>query len=537
MQNSSINLKDNDIQVDSEDVLGVAAETKEEHKKRFEDRMKKIENLNSEKLTESVEVVIEKSVDPLSIDFEKSPNPLTQATDKAIETINPLDQAKDETIKQAPDKIIEKIQAVPLVTVRIEKVETAVAQNAINAGEKLNFPEGFLWGTSTSAYQVEGDNVNDWSEWEKEGKRMLKLMKKKNNPDDFICGTACDSYNRYEEDLDLANKLNNNTIRFGMEWSRVEQKKDIWNVDEIKHYREMLRAAKQKGFKTVFTLWHWTLPTWLANSGGLVSKDFEKRFTRYVEMVIGELGGDIDYWVTLNEPMIAALNAYISKRWPPNKRNIFKYRRAVKNLVKVHKLSYKMIHERFPDARVGYSNLTNYIEPKHKWLITDILIAKLFDLMWNKWFINKTIDHVDYIGMSYYFHDRIVSYPPFVKNANKQKTDMGWEIYPEGIYHVLKQLAKYDKPIMILENGLADEQDKYRADFIKDHLRYVHQAISEGVEVLGYFHWSLLDNFEWDLGYAPKFGLYAVDRKTFVRTARPSAAVYAKICGENGVEA
>lgn len=536
MQNPSINLKDDVVRTESEEIIEEATETKEEHKKRFEDRIKKFENLNSEKSTQSVEVVIEKPVDSLSIGFEKSPNPLTQATDKAIEPINSLDQAKDEIIKQASDKTLEKIQAEASIEVQVKKNETVILQKAINTGEKLNFPEGFLWGTSTSAYQVEGGNVNDWSEWEKEGKRMLKLMKKKKNPDDFICGTACDSCNRYEEDLELANKLNNNAVRFGIEWSRVEQKKDIWNVDEMKHYRDILRAAKQRGFKTVVTLWHWTLPAWLANGGGLASKDFEKRFTRYVEMVIGELGGDIDYWVTLNEPMMVALNGYLSKRWPPNKRNVFKYWRAVRSLVKVHKISYKMIHDRFPDARVGFSNLTNYIEPKHKWVISDFFIVYLIKKFWNQWFINKTIAYVDYIGISYYFHDRIVSYPPFVKNANKIVTDRGWEIYPEGIFQVLKQLAKYDKPIMILENGLADEQDKYRANFIKDHLSYVHKAISEGVEVLGYFHWSLLDNFEWDLGYEPKFGLYAVDRKTFVRTARPSAAVYAKICGENAVD-
>jgi len=160
----------------------------------------------------------------------------------------------------------------------------------------------------------------------------------------------------------------------------------------------------------------------------------------------------------------------------------------------------------------------------------------LLDYLANTKFLNKINNHLDYIGFDYYFHHRVVWYPPFIKNKNKKTTDMGWEIYPEGIYHVLRYLAKFNKPILILENGLADKDDKYRAGFIKEHLYWIHKAIKDNVDVRGYFYWSLLDNFEWAGGYGPKFGLHEVDRKTFERTPRPSAKVYAKICTNNAVE-
>lgn len=578
MEDPSINLKENDGEELDEKLL----HSKDEHRKHFEERIKRIEAseknsqqeevrptetinpINKEEkvvheqstekaegsgemLNASTETSVEKEPGDRSEDAEKAATPVENIT-SVIETGKEkkditkekksmsgtgTECAKEESPKQASEVLPTK-QATEDKN-NLQPNLSNISQ-VPNSTRKITFPEGFLWGVSTSAYQIEGGNENDWSIWEKEGRRMLKVMERTKNPEEFICGQACDSYNRYEEDFDLALELNNNSFRLGIEWSRVEKNKGIWNVDEIKHYRNVLRAAKKRGLTTVVTLWHWTLPSWLAREGGLISKQLEEKFMRYVEMVIGELGGDIDYWVTLNEPMIAALNAYISKRWPPNKKSILKYRKAIKNLAKVHKASYKMIHDRFPDARVGFSNLTNFIEPKHKWLITDRIVAAIFESMWNKWFINKTIDQVDYIGMSYYFHDRVISYPPFVKNDNNETTDMGWEIYPAGIYHVLKQLAKYKKPIMIIENGIADAEDKHRSKFIKDHLENVHKAILEGVEVIGYFHWSLLDNFEWDSGYGPKFGLYKVDRKTFERTPRPSAAVYAQICKENAVE-
>ena len=403
----------------------------------------------------------------------------------------------------------------------------------MNKQKILEFPPDFLWGTSTSAYQIEGGVTNDWSEWESSDLRFKNLDSRGLDPNDFICGQGCDSYNRYEEDFDLAKSLNTNAIRFGIEWARVEPEKGEFSEKEIEHYRDVIQAVKARGFKIVLTLWHWTNPLWLAREGGWTNKKAVEYYSRYVKRMVEEFGDDIDYYVTLNEPMVHISNGYMTGKFPPNKKNIFAARKVFNNLVRAHKEAYKLIHIRNAHASVSITQLTNYFEPARKWLLDEIIMAKLFDYFWNLRFLNKIKNHLDYIGVDYYFHDRIIWYPPYKKNLNKKTTDMGWEIFPEGIYQVLKLLNRYKKPIIILENGLADKEDKHRTDFIRDHIYNVYRAIEEGVDVRGYFHWSLLDNFEWAEGWVPKFGLFEVNRKTFERKMRPSAKVYAEICRTN----
>jgi len=393
----------------------------------------------------------------------------------------------------------------------------------------LKFPADFLWGVSTSAYQIEGGIVNDWSVWEKSLKRVKKLQKKGLNPTDFQAGSACDSYRRYEEDFDCALSVGANSFRLGIEWARLEPQQDTHVVSEINHYIEVLKVAKKRGLKTIVTLWHWTLPVWVAEMGGWSNAETVEKFQKYTDMIVREMGGYIDYWVTLNEPMMHVLAGYIAGYFPPNKHNIFKSQRVFKNLVAGHIAAYKKIHYHFPTAQVSLAQIVNHIEPANKFNLLEWAISGIYHYWWNHRFLAQTKKYLDFIGVDYYFHDRIVWRPPFKKNFNKKTSDLGWEIYPEGIYHVLKYLAKFEKPVIILENGIADADDKYRADFIREHLKYVRQAMDEGVDVRGYFHWSLLDNFEWALGWTPKFGLFSVDRETGERKMRASAEVYKKI--------
>src|SRR3989339_315079 len=172
----------------------------------------------------------------------------------------------------------------------------------------LEFPDGFLWGTSTSAYQIEGNIRNDWSIWEKSYKRINNLQKNGKNIKDFTAGQACDSYNRYSEDFDLALALNNNIVRFGIEWSRIEPKIGTWSVKEIQHYHNVFKAAKERGLKTVGTLWHWTNPIWLSRVNCWTNPENVKHFLNYTNLIIKEYGSYIDYWITLNEPMIHTFN-------------------------------------------------------------------------------------------------------------------------------------------------------------------------------------------------------------------------------------
>ncbi|MCF7835555.1 MAG: glycoside hydrolase family 1 protein [Candidatus Marinimicrobia bacterium] len=364
---------------------------------------------------------------------------------------------------------------------------------------KLEFPKNFLWGAATSSYQVEGGNKNDWTSFVDAGK-------------------ACDHYNRFEEDFDIAKSLGHNVHRFSIEWSRVEPREGEFDEVEIEHYKKVVNALRERGVEPFVTLYHWTLPTWLSKKGGWLHKDTPKYFERYVRKIITSCG-DVKFWVTINEPNIYTSNSFLKGVWPPQKKSIFKYFKVLKQLTKAHKNSYKAIKKTNPEAWVGISKNNIYFEK--------ILFANYF---WNKRFLNKIKKQQDFIGLNYYFHYKLSG------NDNKQVSDMGWEIYPEGIYHVLKGLKKYNKPIYITENGLADSKDEKREKFIKSHLRYVHKAISDGVDVRGYMHWSLLDNFEWDKGFWPRFGLVEIDYKTMERKIRKSALEYAKICKSNFLE-
>jgi beta-glucosidase len=401
--------------------------------------------------------------------------------------------------------------------------------------EILEFPRGFLWGTSTSAYQVEGGIRNNWSVWEQSEERLKQLKRAELDPDDYICGQAVDFYHKYREDLDRAAELGTGAFRFSLEWARLQPERDTWDTEAFNYYRDLMRECRQRGLKTVVTLWHWTEPVWFSREGGWSNKQAVDFFMEYVSTVLNELGGSVDYWVTLNEPMIYLGHTYITGQFPPGKRKLLRYFRAKRNLVEAHKQSYDIIHKHFPKSQVGFTNITNFFEPARKWCPVEIFISKLVSYVTNSSFLNKVRRHMDYVGVDYYFHDRIVWYPPFKKNLNKKTTDMGWEIYPEGIYHVLMDLSKYGKPIYVMENGLADESDRHRADFIREHLAYVYAAIADGADVRGYFYWSLLDNFEWDKGWYPKFGLYEVNLETMARKPRPSVDVYKDICQNNQI--
>jgi beta-glucosidase len=381
----------------------------------------------------------------------------------------------------------------------------------------LKFPEGFLWGSSISAYQTEGGIKNcDWSNFKD-------------------AGIACDFYHKYEEDFSLLEKLNQNSLRFSIEWSRIEPEEGKFDKNEIEHYKKVLSALKKRKIKSVVTLWHWTLPLWLANIGGWSNKQSIDFFARYTKTIVEELGHLVDIWVVLNEPLAYIRNGYLIGTFSPGQKNIFEAILVFQNLTKAHIESYKIIHEKFPGAKVGIAQLANFFEPASQWNPLEQMIVFLGKYFWNDYFIKRINNFSDYIGIDYYFYQRIVFYPPFIKNINAIVSDLGWEVYPKGIYFLLKDFAKFRKPIYILENGLADAEDELRKNFIKDHLYWIYRAIEEGVNVRGYFHWSLMDNFEWNKGFEPRFGLAEIDYKTLERKLRPSAFYYAQICKENSL--
>ncbi|OGI25636.1 MAG: hypothetical protein A3J76_05855 [Candidatus Moranbacteria bacterium RBG_13_45_13] len=412
----------------------------------------------------------------------------------------------------------------------------------------LKFPDGFLWGAAISAHQVEGGTKNDWTEWEKKNaKRLAEEAKTKwaewqqkkfpemFDPKNYISGRACDHYNLYEEDLNIAKSLGLNAFRISIEWSRIEPEEGKFDELEIKHYRKVLQAVRSHSIEPFVCLWHWTNPLWLAKKGGPASCKFPFYFTRYSEYVADNLGKHINFWITLNEPTSVIANSFTKGIWPPQKKNPLTVLKVYKNLSKAHNKSYEKIHKIFPKSKVGFANIIPYLEPNNRDSFLDSIVTRIFRYFSIDKFWNLTNGRNDFLAVQYYFHN-LIKFPGVRKNKNEAVSDLGWEIYPEGIYHILKDLKKYNLPIYITENGLADAEDKKREKFIKDHLRWVHKAIKEGADVRGYFHWSLLDNFEWDKGFWPRFGLVEVDYKTQKRKIRPSAWEYAKICRNNSLE-
>ncbi|MEI8360753.1 MAG: glycoside hydrolase family 1 protein [bacterium] len=397
------------------------------------------------------------------------------------------------------------------------------------------FPDNFLWGVSTSAYQIEGGNKNDWSVWEKSASRKKDLALRGEKLEEFISGEACNSWQFFEQDFDLIESLNCNVYRMGLEWSRIEPEEGKFDKNVIQNYKKMFISLKKRNIKLALTLWHWTNPTWISEADGWTNHKTVNFFARFSQLCVDEFGDYVDFWVVLNEPMIHIGNGYLTGKFPPNRKfDIIGAFLTRKHLILAQKKVYEIIHNSIKQAQVGFTSIANFIEPAHKFNIIELILAKTYHWWWNVAFLKATKDFIDYVAFDYYFHDRIVWYPPFRKNLNNKVTDMGWEIYPKGIYEVIKSLSKFKKPLYIMENGLADSRDQYRADFIRDHLFHVKRAIDDGFDVRGYFHWSLLDNFEWAAGYQPKFGLFSIEPQTFKRLARPSAKIYAETCKNNG---
>lgn len=381
----------------------------------------------------------------------------------------------------------------------------------------------FLYGAATSAHQVEGNNIhNDWWEWEKATSGIERS------------GVAADHFNRYAEDFALAQQLGHTAHRLSLEWSRLELAPNKWNRSAVDHYRAVLGELKRHNMKTFVTLHHFSNPLWLAKRGGWVNSDTPEAFEKYVRFAAQHFGDLVDFWITINEPIVYATVSYWHKRWPPQHRSMREVLRVIKHMARAHRRAYRALHEITPRVPVGIAkNLIAYL-PEEAGHLDDQIIARVEDWWFNHRFFSLTGRSThDFIGANYYFttKQRVSLFPPSLKSVPWEgpTSDLGWPIRPEGLTHVLLEMKRYNKPIYITENGLADAADSRRADFIRSHLRAVEAAQAQGADVRGYLHWSLLDNFEWADGFAPRFGLIEVDYKTLERKIRPSAYAYKAI--------
>ncbi len=391
------------------------------------------------------------------------------------------------------------------------------------------FPKHFLWGAATSAHQVEGHNHNDWSEWEK-----LGLVKNGEHS-----GRASGHYERFREDFAIAKKIGHTAHRFSIEWSRIEPRPGAFDMDALAHYRDVLVELRRQAIEPMLTLWHFTHPIWVRDLGGWTNRTTVDAFGRFVELVVEQLGSQVDYWVTLNEPTVYTSQGYLGGNWPPQRQNLVVAWQAIRNLVTAHRLAFQIIHRRFPHARVGVANNLNHFRPSRPGHPLDHGLTRFADFWHNRWFLNQTYDTVDYLGLNYYFDHPIRfklgglnrMFEP-AADPHLPISDLGWAIQPAGLGRVLESLRAYQLPIIITENGLADAEDKLRAGFIRDHVAQIEHALKRGVDIRGYFYWSLLDNFEWRDGFTPRFGLVEIDYPTLKRTVRPSAQAYRQLIQE-----
>lgn len=381
--------------------------------------------------------------------------------------------------------------------------------------------DSFLWGAATSAHQIEGNNVHsDWWEWEKLRTGITKS------------GMASDGWHRWREDLALAKSLGHTAYRFSVEWSRIEPQPGQFNRDVIRHYRTVLEELRRLGMKSFVTLHHFTNPAWLARDGGWAASRTPEYFGRYVAYVAQHLGELVDFWIPINEPTVYASQSYLHGNWPPQEKSWVRSWWVLRQLAYGHKLAYRTIHRYFPSACVGAAhNLMAFLPVSDS--MFDRFAADMSNRRYNHTFFHLTGNTHDFIGVNYYrpVFLRATLWPLKIREIKKEGmySDMGWMVYPEGLTNVLLEMKQYKLPVYITENGLADAEDSRRAEFIRSHLRAVEEAQRLGVDVRGYLHWSLLDNFEWDKGFGPRFGLVEVDYATQQRIPRPSAYVYKAI--------
>jgi beta-glucosidase len=384
---------------------------------------------------------------------------------------------------------------------------------------KLALPAGFLLGAASSAHQVEGENYHsDWWHFEQLG----KLPKS---------GKAADHYNRFDEDFAMAKDMGLNAMRISIEWSRIEPVEGQWDRIAIEHYRKVLLKLRELGLTRVVTLHHFTLPQWLAEKGGFETFHGTEAFARFAWFVASNLGDEIDYWVTINEPEIFSGLGFNRGIWPPFKKNLVLMLRVYHNLMEAHKAAYGAIKKAKPGAVIGLAKNNVSYEPSRRNNFWDRFAAAAYNYFGNEYFLNRIQNQLDFIGLNYYFsHDIKLTWTgPKVTNRDWPKSDMGWQTYPRGLYLLLSRLKKYRKPVLVTENGIANARDDMRQDFIREHLQSVSRAIAEGANVKGYFYWSLTDTYEWEHGFDPKFGLVEVNFETQERRVRDSAKIFKDI--------
>jgi beta-glucosidase len=423
----------------------------------------------------------------------------------------------------------------------------------------LVFPEGFLWGVSTSAHQVEGENHNNqWSAWEAAGR--IKSGDR--------CGRACEWWTNAERDFDLARQMGINAMRISVEWSRIEPQPGVWNQQALERYREMLQGLHQRHIRPLVSLHHFTHPLWFERMQGFLAADAPAVFERYARRVVSSLGDLCQDWVTFNEPNVYCAMGYAVGLFPPGRRGeLFTSMKVLAGILRAHGRAYRAIHELQPHAQVGWAHNYVVFQPLRPHLSFDRWITRLHHSLFNHSFVRAIAEGTlplgfrrlagdlseargacDFFGLNVYgrlyvcFDPRKPSQlfgnilvPEGVPQGDAGAEGPLAEAYPGALQVAARYAARLGKPIYILENGVPDAQDRIRPWLLVNALNEVHTALADGIDIRGYFHWTLTDNFEWNDGWRLRFGLVALDPATQRRTMRESGRLFAAIAKQNRI--
>ena len=442
---------------------------------------------------------------------------------------------------------------------------------------KLVFPKDFLWGAATASYQIEGawnEDGKGESIWDRFAHTPGTIYENQNGD------IACDHYHRYEEDVELMAKIGLKAYRFSISWPRIfPEGRGKLNPKGVYFYEKLIDKLLEKNIKPAITLYHWDLPQALEDKGGWLNRDTAKYFSEYANFMFYKLGDVVPIWITLNEPFVSAFLGYAWGWHAPGKKDMKGAFVAGHNLLLAHGLAVQAYRDGGYKGNIGITINVATVYPEtnseedlkaaekqdafgNRWFIDPIFKRKYPEIIWkileeNNWSFDFPASDfdiisspIDFMGINYYTRN-IVAYDKSshlgvrrVEGPNEH-TDMGWEVYPDGLYDILIQLYRdYKIPIYITENGAAYNdtledgrvKDINRINYLKEHIKRAYFAIRDGVDLRGYFVWSLMDNFEWAHGYSKRFGIIYVDYSTQKRILKDSAYFYKKIIEENGID-
>jgi beta-glucosidase len=414
------------------------------------------------------------------------------------------------------------------------------------------FPPDFLWGTATSSHQVEGDNANnDWWAWEQEGGHILGGGRS---------GLACNWWENAEQDIELMAEMGTNAHRLSIEWSRVEPEPSVFDEEALVRYREIIQAMLRLGIEPMVCLHHFSNPLWLVEKGDFDSELVVDYFERYVTKVVKALGDLVPKWLTFNEPMVYFLYRYVQGLFPAPKQAGWRAGlRAVGNMLRCHGAAYRAIkaieasaevgvakHYRVIEAWPGSSSLNSWWARRVSYFFNDLWMECLASgrLHWplGRGHVKGLAGSFDFTAINYYSRS-LVRFPPRPGRLYESEAPPGavmadeefCELYPQGLFKAIKANLRFGKPIYVAENGIPDADDRLRPTYILTHLREVWRAISFNFPVMGYYHWTLVDNFEWERGWRQKFGLIALDPGSQTRSWRSSGRLFSEICHSNSI--